>query len=114
MVGLVVTSLVTSILSQGWRRVVIVGLICAGVSLCLNTKEITIVVQVVKIESSEFMSFTTPLWLTLSSMMWFIFFHIVGDKRIWFCTRVKCCTNATNLILELGTMSGGSLSIIDG
>ncbi|PWA52096.1 bidirectional sugar transporter N3 [Artemisia annua] len=66
-------SFVTFILSHGWRRVDIVGLICAGVSLCLLTEELTIVVQVVKTESSEFISFTTPLRLTLSSMMWFLY-----------------------------------------
>ena len=45
MVGHVVASFVTFILSQGWRRADIVGLICAGVSLCLLAEELTVVVR---------------------------------------------------------------------
>ncbi|PWA51248.1 hypothetical protein CTI12_AA465620 [Artemisia annua] len=83
MVGVVVTSLLTWILSEGWRRAAIVGVMCNVVSLCLLTPQLTDVVQAVRTNSSESLDFTISFWLTLSSsMMWLLYGLFDSDLSI--------------------------------
>ncbi|PWA47259.1 hypothetical protein CTI12_AA500910 [Artemisia annua] len=101
MVGVVVTSLLTWTLSEGWRRAAIVGVMCNVVSLCLLTPQLTDVVQAVRTNSSESLDFTISFWLTLSSsMMWLLYGLFDSDLSILVVNIFGLALGVTELILN--------------
>ncbi|MFS7953852.1 putative SWEET sugar transporter [Helianthus anomalus] len=58
---------------DGSIRSVVVGWICAALSVCVFAAPLTIVWKVVKIKSVEFMPFPLSSLLTLCAMMWFAY-----------------------------------------
>ncbi|KAL4587089.1 hypothetical protein LXL04_011739 [Taraxacum kok-saghyz] len=58
---------------QGSTRVLVVGWICVGISICVFAAPLTIVFQVVRTKSVEFMPLSLSCFLTLSAMMWFAY-----------------------------------------
>ncbi|KAI3730803.1 hypothetical protein L1987_61981 [Smallanthus sonchifolius] len=58
---------------NGPTRAAVVGWICVGMSISVFAAPLTIVFQVVKTKSIEFMPFTLSCLLTLSATMWFAY-----------------------------------------
>ncbi|KAJ0915531.1 putative SWEET sugar transporter [Helianthus annuus] len=58
---------------DGSIRSVVVGWICAPLSVCVFVAPLTIVWKVVKTKSVEFMPFPLSCLLTLCAMMWFAY-----------------------------------------
>ncbi|KAI3817423.1 hypothetical protein L1987_11213 [Smallanthus sonchifolius] len=58
---------------NGPTRAAVVGWICVGMSISVFAAPLTIVFQVVKTKSIEFMPFLLSCLLTLSAMMWFAY-----------------------------------------
>ncbi|CAH1417342.1 unnamed protein product [Lactuca virosa] len=73
MVLCLVISLVTLLSFHGSTRVLVVGWICVGISICVFAAPLTIVFQVVRTKSVEFMPLSLSCFLTLSAMMWFAY-----------------------------------------
>ncbi|KAL8249967.1 hypothetical protein R6Q59_006835 [Mikania micrantha] len=75
--GVMVLCLVISLGSffcfQGQTRVQVVGWICVGISVCVFAAPLTIVFQVVRTQSVEFMPLSLSCFLTLSATMWFAY-----------------------------------------
>ncbi|KAK9063553.1 hypothetical protein SSX86_017423 [Deinandra increscens subsp. villosa] len=60
-------------------RAVVVGWICVAISICVFAAPLTIVFQVMKTKSIEFMPFPLSCLLTLSAMMWFAYGMFTKD-----------------------------------
>ncbi|KAI3497601.1 hypothetical protein L1887_33009 [Cichorium endivia] len=73
MVLCLVISLGTLFSLKGSTRVLVVGWICVGISICVFAAPLTIVFQVVRTKSVEFMPLSLSCFLTLSAMMWFAY-----------------------------------------
>ncbi|XP_076909318.1 bidirectional sugar transporter N3-like [Bidens hawaiensis] len=58
---------------QGPTRVLVVGWICVGISVCVFAAPLTIVFEVVRTKSVEFMPLSLSCFLTLSATMWFAY-----------------------------------------
>ncbi|XP_052187241.1 bidirectional sugar transporter SWEET15-like [Diospyros lotus] len=65
--------LLTLFLVKGSNRVLVVGWSCATISVGTFAAPLSIVFQVVRTRSVEFMPFTLSFFLTLSAVMWFVY-----------------------------------------
>nr|GEW78142.1 exocyst complex component EXO70B1-like [Tanacetum cinerariifolium] len=74
-----VISLGSFYLLHGPTRALVVGWICVALSICVFASPLTIVLQIVKTKSVEFMPFTLSCFLTLSAMMWFAYGMFTKD-----------------------------------
>ncbi|KAL7586288.1 hypothetical protein Lser_V15G40903 [Lactuca serriola] len=79
MVLCIVISLGSFYFLEGVSRALVVGWICVGVSVCVFAAPLTIVFQVVKTKSIDFMPFPLSCFLTLSAMMWFAYGMFTSD-----------------------------------
>ncbi|KVH97871.1 bidirectional sugar transporter N3-like [Cynara cardunculus var. scolymus] len=68
-----VISLGTLFTLQGETRVLVVGWVCVGISIAVFAAPLTIVFEVVRTQSVEFMPLPLSCFLTLSAMMWFAY-----------------------------------------
>ncbi|CAI9259987.1 unnamed protein product [Lactuca saligna] len=75
----IVISLGSFYFLEGVSRALVVGWICVGVSVCVFAAPLTIVFQVVKTKSIDFMPFPLSCFLTLSAMMWFAYGMFTSD-----------------------------------
>ncbi|KAM0016680.1 putative SWEET sugar transporter [Helianthus debilis subsp. tardiflorus] len=74
-----VVSLGTFFSLQGPTRVLVVGWICVGISVCVFAAPLTIVFEVVRTKSVEFMPLSLSFFLTLSATAWFAYGMALKD-----------------------------------
>nr|Q9FPN0.1 RecName: Full=Bidirectional sugar transporter NEC1; AltName: Full=NEC1 [Petunia x hybrida]AAG34696.1 NEC1 [Petunia x hybrida] len=75
---------ITYLLAEGSHRVMIVGWICAAINVAVFAAPLSIMRQVIKTKSVEFMPFTLSLFLTLCATMWFFYGFFKKDFYIAF------------------------------
>lgn len=69
----------TLFLTQGEKRVQVLGWICMIFALCVFVAPLGIVRKVIKTKSVEFMPFSLSFFLTLSAVMWFFYGYLKKD-----------------------------------
>ncbi|KAL6516025.1 Bidirectional sugar transporter sweet14 [Orobanche gracilis] len=72
----------TYILAKGPLRVTIVGWICAVFSVSVYAAPLSIMRQVIRTRSVEFMPFSLSFFLTICSVVWFFYGFLISDFYI--------------------------------
>ncbi|XP_051207369.1 bidirectional sugar transporter SWEET14 [Lolium perenne] len=74
--------LLTLLLSEGEKRVVMLGWFCVGFSVTVFVAPLSVIRLVVRTQSVEFMPFSLSLSLTLSAVVWFLYGLLIKDKYV--------------------------------
>nr|XP_020149489.1 bidirectional sugar transporter SWEET14-like [Aegilops tauschii subsp. strangulata] len=74
--------LLTLLLSEGEKRVVMLGWVCVGFSVSVFIAPLSVIRLVVRTRSVEFMPFSLSLSLTISSVVWFLYGLLIKDKYV--------------------------------
>ncbi|CAK9178513.1 unnamed protein product [Ilex paraguariensis] len=80
--GLGLIMLVSFFLVKGPKRVMLIGWICAVFNLAVFAAPLSIMRQVIRTKSVEFMPFTLSLFLTMCATTWFFYGFFVKDFYI--------------------------------
>ncbi|XBH59666.1 hypothetical protein VPH35_114368 [Triticum aestivum] len=74
--------LLTLLLSEGEKRVVMLGWVCVGFSVSVFIAPLSIICLVVRTRSVEFIPFSLSLSLTISAVVWFLYGLLIKDKYV--------------------------------
>ncbi|XP_074320966.1 bidirectional sugar transporter NEC1-like [Silene latifolia] len=74
--------LLTSFLTKGQKRIDVVGWINAAINICVFAAPLSIMRQVIKTRSVEFMPITLTLALNFNATMWFFYGFFIKDYYI--------------------------------
>ncbi|KAL8482728.1 hypothetical protein ACS0TY_025684 [Phlomoides rotata] len=100
--GLGVIMLVSLLcVKAGSHRVALVGWICVAFNLAVFVAPFSIMRQVVRTKSVEFMPFTLSLFLTLCATMWFFYGFFIKDYYIAFPNIIGFIFGIAQMILYL-------------
>ncbi|TXG63515.1 hypothetical protein EZV62_010509 [Acer yangbiense] len=93
--------LFTYLLSNASKRLSIVGWICVIFSVSVYAAPFSIMRQVVRTKSVEFMPFSLSLCLTVCAVMWFIYGFLIQDYYIAAPNILGLALGVTQMILYL-------------
>ncbi|KAH7447703.1 hypothetical protein KP509_01G117600 [Ceratopteris richardii] len=91
----------TSLLLNGTKRAVAVGIICDSISVCYSASPLVIMRRVIKFKSTEFLPFYLPLFFFLSGILWTIFALLTHDLFIAIPNCVNMLLGGLQLIIHL-------------
>ncbi|CAM0912431.1 unnamed protein product [Alopecurus aequalis] len=74
--------LLTLLLSEGNKRVAMLGWVCVGFSVSVFVAPLSVIRLVVRTRSVEFMPFPLSLSLTVSAVVWFLYGLLIKDKYV--------------------------------
>ncbi|XP_048536708.1 bidirectional sugar transporter SWEET14-like [Triticum urartu] len=74
--------LLTLLLSEGEKRVVMLGWVCVGFSVSVFVAPLSVIRLVVRTRSVEFMPFSLSVSLTVSAVVWFLYGLLIKDKYV--------------------------------
>ncbi|KAL2458085.1 Bidirectional sugar transporter SWEET10 [Forsythia ovata] len=80
--GLGVIMVVSLLVVKGSNRVTVVGWICAIINLAVFAAPLSIMKQVIRTKSVEFMPITLSFFLTICAIMWFFYGFFIKDYYI--------------------------------
>ncbi|KAK4482604.1 hypothetical protein RD792_009768 [Penstemon davidsonii] len=80
--GLGLLMVVSLLVVHGTKRVSLVGWVCAIINVAVFAAPLSIMRQVIRTKSVEFMPFTLSFFLTLCATMWFFYGFFVRDYYI--------------------------------
>ncbi|CAI9763728.1 unnamed protein product [Fraxinus pennsylvanica] len=80
--GLGVIMAVSLLVVKGSSRVTLIGWVCAAINLAVFAAPLSIMRQVIRTKSVEFMPFTLSFFLTICSKMWFFHGYFIRDYYI--------------------------------
>ncbi|CAL9192828.1 unnamed protein product [Musa hybrid cultivar] len=80
MFGLIL--LLTLLLSEGAKRVEILGWICVSFSVSVFVAPLSVIRLVIRTKSVEFMPFSLSFFLTLSAVVWFAYGLLIRDLYV--------------------------------
>ncbi|KAK4790792.1 hypothetical protein SAY86_031205 [Trapa natans] len=82
-------------------QVAVFGWICVAVSVCVFASPLSVVAQVIRTKSVEFMPFYLSLFLTLGAVMWFGFGFFSQDKHVYIPNIIGFLLGISQMVLHV-------------
>nr|GEY12838.1 bidirectional sugar transporter NEC1-like [Tanacetum cinerariifolium] len=109
----VIIATTTYAIEHGPKHVVVVGWICAIISVCVFAAPLSIMRLVIKRKSVEYMPFSLSFFLTLCAVMWFFYGLLIKDYYVAIPNVIGFLFGTSQMILymivDLGASVGGQV-----